>query len=675
MSGSAAPGAWPPPPGAPAAGAGRAGLLLLLFAAALYVGTLQHEFVWDDHHTVVHNQYLTHSRHLPTLLSADVTRLTGGSLHGVYYRPLFWLSLMLDYRLWGLTPAGFYLTNLLLYALACLLLLCLLRELLPRTEAALLAALLFAAHPAHVESVAWVSGRCDTLPAVAGLAAVWLYLRGRRAAGWRAAAAQAGSLLGTLAALLAKESAAALPAILLWLEVVLPATPPAPRRRRGAAALGRLAPHFLILALYLAFRAEALLAWSLETAPGGSLGQRLPGALELIARYTLLALVPVGVQPVYALARPESLLAPWPAAGGLLLLALGWAAWRARPGWPVVSFGLGWFLLGLGPVLDLVPLSARPLSFAARHLFLPGVGLCLVLGQLLAVLLADRREAGRPAGASPLRARATLALAALVGIVFAGQSLWLASRYASDLALFTRVAQQEPGLALGHQNLGLALLRAGRPAEALAALERAVAAEPDNPRVALVLAGAHLQVGRLEAGQALLDRIAPRLGRQVAFVQVQAAAHFLRGEWDAAARLLERSLQLHGATGDLHALFGYALEQSRDLAGAAAAYRRALDRNPGSLEARVGLARISLRAGRPGEGLAAAREALAHAPAAPAALRILALALEASGQPEEARVYWAELAARATTPAQRREALQHLGPPTGAGRPGPGGAP
>lgn len=380
---------------------GRHLCLLGLLAVALYVGTLQYDFVWDDHYTVLQNPLLAHARHLPRFFREDVTSLTGGSLHGVYYRPLFWLSLFLDVQLWSGNPAGFHFTNVLLYVAACLLVLLLARALLGPGQPALLAALLFAAHPAHVETVAWVSGRCDPMPTIGLVVAVLAYLHGRAATGWRGIAALCGGLLAFAAALLSKESAVSLPALLLWLELVLP-TPPTAVRDRWRWL--RPVPFAALALIYLWLRHGALTRWAEETLSGGTLWSRLPGSLELIARYALTALLPVGLQPVYDLPRPDTLLAPWPMASLALLVLGGLSAWRLRVHAPVASLGLGWFFLALGPVLDLMPISPRPLNFADRHLFIPSIGLALLAGALLSSLLqawghSDRRRATSSAGA------------------------------------------------------------------------------------------------------------------------------------------------------------------------------------------------------------------------------------------------------------------------------------
>ena len=642
----------------------RAALLVCLFALALYIGTLQHEFVWDDHHTIEHNQYITQARYLPRFFTDDVTRLTSGALHAVYYRPLFWTSFLLDFSVWGLRPAGFYLTNLLLYGLTCLLVFRLTRSLLENAEAALLATLLFAAHPAHVETVAWVSGRVEPMAAIGVLLAICWYGQACLATGWRKYATLLASLAAFVLGLLSKETAASLPLILLWREVAIgPGSPGQPQGKIGAAVL-RLVPFFAVLLGLLWFRSDALARWAAENMGTGTFWDRVPGSLELVARYTLLAIFPVHLQPMYALARPVSLWAPWPLAGfALLVLLAGLAVWWWRR-LPVASFGLGWFLLALAPVLDLMPVSPRALNFAGRYLFIPTIGLALLAGAVLARLLPagekDNQEAHANANPHPVMRRVAAAVSILLLLMWSIRTLTYIPVYRDDLRLFTRIADEVPGIALGHQNLGLALLQAGHIQEALRSLERAVAVEPGDARAQLALAGAYIAGGRAAEGLRALDGLAPRMGQQYTYLRTRAAAYLAIQEWAAAVEVLTRGLLRYPDAADLHLLLGVALERLDDLPRAEQVYRRALALSPAIPGGHLALARLLLRTGRSKEAASQARAAARSAPESAAASRALALALEATGDRAGAREAWEHLLELHDAPATRAEVRQHL---------------
>lgn len=177
---------------APATGAA---LLLVTVAAYLPVG--QAGYIWDDDHYVEHNELLR---------STDgLYRIWFQPTASPQYYPLVFTTFWIEYRLWGLAPAGYHAVNVLLHAANALLLWRLLHRL--GVPGAWLAAAVFALHPVHVESVAWVTERKNTLSAFLYLAALAAYLRfappqspvvpSRRALGWYALALVlfAGALL------------------------------------------------------------------------------------------------------------------------------------------------------------------------------------------------------------------------------------------------------------------------------------------------------------------------------------------------------------------------------------------------------------------------------------------------------------------------------------------------
>ena len=141
---------------------------LLVFLPAVSNGWVN----WDDDRNFLDNP--AYRGLAPENLSwAFSTFLLG------HWHPLTWLSLELDYTLWGMSPGGYHFTNALLHALAALLAYLVLVELLGDRWSAALGALFFALHPLRVESVAWVSERRDVLCGVFALATVLFYLRGR----------------------------------------------------------------------------------------------------------------------------------------------------------------------------------------------------------------------------------------------------------------------------------------------------------------------------------------------------------------------------------------------------------------------------------------------------------------------------------------------------------------
>jgi 4-amino-4-deoxy-L-arabinose transferase-like glycosyltransferase len=335
-----------------------------------------------------------------------------------YFRPIVSVSFWLDHALWGLRPFGYHLTNLLLHLAATLLAYGVARRLLGVGPAAWGAAAIFALHPCHTEAIAWVSGRTDLLSSVSYLAAAALCLEARERGGgrwpWIAAALAAFGL-----ALLAKEMAVTLPAVLVLDAWLRPAREPLGRRLAPAlAALG-------VVVAYLALRTAVLG----QPAPPPHPFVHRPGDPDFLQH--LLAAPLLYLADLVLFVPPDPVVtAPFWAAQPLLLalfsavvLLLFTGSIRAVREARVRLWALGWMGLTLVPVL--------PVSVGERFLYLPSFGYCLLLAARLPATWAAWTAADR---------RALRAVLVLLGLVFLGKNLafgWVSagSRQAVEDAL------------------------------------------------------------------------------------------------------------------------------------------------------------------------------------------------------------------------------------------------
>lgn len=359
-----------------------AGAAVGALALLAYANTLGHGFVWDD--PISLERWLPA---LPTAWSAFFPPPGIPQFPPDYYRPLQLLSYRLDRAIGGGAPWAFHLSLVLAHACATVLVFAAGLRLFERVPAgrwaAAIAAALFAAHPIHSESVAWMAARPDVMVAVLGLAALLAYSRAERSDGRPSVVAAA--LL--FAALLCKENAAALLVLVPFSPLIL--APPKTRPRSARGAKRRVATSgALPMAALLPFVAAALLYLFLRLA---ALGRLLPAASE--ARSSLpLALVAAAGTYLRLLFVPHpqnAYITELPVGGpelvGSLLAVvgfvvfLGWA-WRRndRP----LSFALAWMALTLAPSLVLVADPAGA-PIAERYLYLPSIGFCWAVGALL----------------------------------------------------------------------------------------------------------------------------------------------------------------------------------------------------------------------------------------------------------------------------------------------------
>jgi hypothetical protein len=330
--------------------------LVLLAAAAAYAPGLFHALVYDDHGTIVENDFLA----APANLLRAVTLQTLADPHVIDgQRPVLLATAFLDRAVWGLNPFGWHLTSLLLHLAATTAFFLLLVRL--QAGGVAIPALLFALHPALSEAVQMPSYREDLLAGLFALLYLGACARGRTA----------GSLAWFALALLSKESASAAPAMAAALWWLLPATRP-PRR----AVLLHLSACAILIAAYAAL---GFLQRPLQAAGVSWNGYSLPWpqnvlcAPGILLDYVRLLLLP------WPLCADRGVTAiPWPIAL-CVVAALVVVAWRARVRHPLAALGLFWLLLAFVPVSNLLPLF-NPVG--ERYLYLLAPGLLLVLADV-----------------------------------------------------------------------------------------------------------------------------------------------------------------------------------------------------------------------------------------------------------------------------------------------------
>ena len=242
----------------------RAGAVLVVLAAvAVYANTLRNGFVYDDLHQVLEDPRIRGLGGLSDIFSSGVWSFKWGP--SSYYRPMMQLSYLLTYQVAELSPWAYHLVNTLLHAGATLALYALgLRVLADQRRAALaaatVAALVFAVHPLHTEPVAWIAAVGDLQLALYGLLSILLYLRALDGRRW----AHVGALACYALALLSKEPAVVLPAILLAVDLLWS------RQRSLRDAVIRLTPFALLTVGYFVVRTVVLGGVAPGSAPGAS---------------------------------------------------------------------------------------------------------------------------------------------------------------------------------------------------------------------------------------------------------------------------------------------------------------------------------------------------------------------------------------------------------------------
>ncbi|MFN0132617.1 MAG: hypothetical protein ACKVW3_08830 [Phycisphaerales bacterium] len=525
-----------------------------------------------------------------------------------HYQPLTWLSFTIDHELFGLDPAAFHATNLVLHAIATALVCVLAARLvgiarghddLQGRVAAFAAAVFWAVHPLRAESVAWVTERRDVLSTVFLLAAALAYLRAVEVVGPRSLARHAIAFSLLAFSLLSKAWGMTFFAVLLILDVYPLARFDSRHRPLRCAALLALekAPYALlgVVAALVAAFAQRSAPGAVRTLTDWTIADRVGQAIYGITFYIEKAFSPSGLVPLVELPSSGQL---WDSAGlyvrsGVLLAFVGVAiALRRRA--PVVAVALAVYAVLLLPVLGI--LQSGDQLVADRYAYVAGIPISIALGS--AVLLIP---AGALSGSGQRRLALLVAVGCLLSISLIVLSWSQARVWRSPLSLWSHaVAAGAPGSAV-HVNLALALAQANRPAEAIERLRVAVAINPRDGRGWYTLGTYQRRVREFAEAEAALRHATSHLPQ--AYIAHTALGNLLfndlnrREEGLAAYRAAIADLHTQRAdsysgrqlSGVPYLALGAALRKTGDLAAAREAFTGALNYPDSRDEARAQL--------------------------------------------------------------------------------------
>ncbi len=417
-------------------------------------------------------EYVTDNPSVEAGLTARGLAWALTTFHAANWHPLTWLSHMADCQLFGLDPLGHHLTSLLLHVASACFLLIALRRLTGDIGKSAFVAALFALHPLHVESVAWVAERKDVLSTVFWALSIWAYARYVERPAPRRYLAVALFFILSLAA---KPMAVTLPFLLLLLDFW-------PLRRSispsgGTGALRRcVAEKIPLFALAAASCAVTILAQAqgraLEAAARFPIGVRLANAAVSYVAYVYKTLWPARLAVFYP--HPGNKLAASQAIAAFAILVVVTAAvvlaWRRRP---YLAVGWFWYLGTLVPVIGLV--QAGEQAMADRYTYVPLTGLFIMVAWGVPDLAS---LAGERLGRSLRVAIATASLvwlAALAVVTWRQVGFWR-----NGYTLFEHALAVTQDNYLAHYNLGTALAERGERREAELHLREAVRIEPDD---------------------------------------------------------------------------------------------------------------------------------------------------------------------------------------------------
>jgi tetratricopeptide (TPR) repeat protein len=615
---------------------GLAGAALAVLTLLVYCPSFNYPFVNIDD-----PDYAFQNPHVQAGLTADGTRWAFTTFDCGNWHPLTWLSLQLDCEVYGgLKPGGFHLTNVLLHAANTLLLFLVLGRMTGLLWRSAVVAALFALHPLHVESVAWVAERKDVLSTLFWMLTLAAYVHYVRRPG------VCRYLLVVMAlglGLMAKPMLVTLPFVLLLLDYwplrrvagSSPHKPDAPARdaansspaRRACRPGSLLLEKLPLLALVAASCGVTFLAQSraeavapLEAFP---LAVRVGNALLAYVTYLGKMLWPAHLAVYYPHSGADVSVVGALGAGVLLVVitALVLGPGRRRP---YLAVGWLWYVGTLVPVIGLVQVGGQAL--ADRYTYVPLIGIFLLLTWGAADLAAAWRVP-RPY----LIAAAAAVLSACVALSWVQVGYWKSSL---DLWAHAAAVTEDSGLA--HLNLGACYYERHMLTDAKREFERAAALGPGR-------AGPHAKLGTVLADLDLWEQAAAEYRRAVELEPEIAWLHFNLGRALVELGRPEEALPEFHKASDLdpesassHHNLGSALRDLGRLEEAEAEYRRAIELDPVSALSHHNLGSVFAEMGRFEEALVAYRRAIEFDPRDAQPHSNLGRALQEAGRLEEA---------------------------------------
>ena len=597
-------------------------LLLVLLPLALFFPVTSHSFInFDD------DQYVTGNVHVDTGLTGSGITWAFRSGYAHNWHPLTWISHMLDCQLYGLNPAGHHLTNLLLHIANTVLIFLFLHRITGALWRSGFVAALFACHPIHVESVAWVAERKDVLSTLFWMLTLLAYARfveesnaqylkfkaqslksknpkpGSKAQSLKPRVFYSAALVLFACGLMSKPMVVTLPFVLLLLDFW-----PFQRFTPNGigvqtSALQRIVVEKIpFFALSLASSTVTFLAQrgAVATLDSLPLSFRLANAAVSCLRYVSKSIWPVDLSVFYPIPTH------WPPglvfSSVIFVLACSvlflWLARRC----PYLFVGWYWFLGTLIPVIGLVQVGLQ--SMADRYLYIPSIGL------FLAIVWGFNAFSGNWPHKKWIATG--VGIAVLAGCA---TDTWIQLQYwQNSIALFSHANAVTPNNDMTDNHLGEALDQAGQFDKAIPILRESVRINPYNARGFSELGTALAQQGKWpEAIECF--RKAVRLRPNDAVLHYDLGVELLANDQlDEAAAELLTALQLNPNLAAAHRSLAAVLLKRGETAGALEHYSDAVKLNPGWADAHFDFGLALLNNYRPAEAATQFSAAVALAP-------------------------------------------------------------
>lgn len=500
--------------------------LLLLVTVFVYSNGLHNPFVTDDRVIILDNFQFRQSWTFGDLFQRSL--FGAAPSESTYFRPLTLFTFALNYRLAGEKPLAYRAVNVGLHMMVVVLAFQLF-SCLARRWVATFSALLYALHPVHVQAVSYISSRSDLLYTVLALWSLLLWHQGNHARGIKRAVYLGSALCVFFFGLFAKENIIVVPVLAVAMDLLWNQSDS--WRDRMKESFGWYLGFIILFAIYVFIRLAAGFPFSIEVGREFAFSLRVLLALQLFALYLGVIFYPAHLSLFRVVPIPESFFEWQVILGAALMVGMLVTAWLLRQARKEISFGLLWYLVSIGLVLNLILLNAPMME---HWLYLPLFGLALAL---VGAARSISETVGEVRGV-------TLGLIFLA-VLLAARTVSRNGEWSDLLKLFSRDVSHYPGNWRAWTWLGDAMRARGMANDAIRAYKTSLTLNPKQIPTWIALGEALAVAGRNdEAEEIFLRAVAAR--PKEPWYWYRLGVHRLKaGKYQQAVEPLEKSIGLN----------------------------------------------------------------------------------------------------------------------------------
>lgn len=493
-----------PAPGGSALFTLLAAALIVALAAGIYINVLHGKFLLDDNLLIVDNAYIKSWSYLPMFFTKGIGEVVGAT--STYYRPLQVLAYTALYHFWRLNTFPYHLLNVIFHVLAGLAVFWMIKTLFKDRILALFATVLYIVHPAHVESVAYISGLGDCMVVFLTVLTFVFYIKQSESRGVVSSGFYILTVVSFIIMLFVKENGIIFIGLVVLYHLAF-------RRRIKIVTFLTV---LVITVAYLVFRASLSKTGAAELSVSAII-QRVPGFFVALSIYAEILPMPFDLymgheNAIFPLTYPQAVI-------GMVLFAvtLAIAVWSWKR-YPLIFFSIGWFYIALAPVSNLYPIA---FYMADHYLYLPSIGFFLVVGKgfrilydkgalrfiavisvvILTIYYANLTVIQNYYWKDPIFFyKRTLAYAPYSGRMYSN----LAKEYAFDkdpekaIALYKQAVTVDPKHTVAYYNLGASYFRLGKYDEAISYCKKALETDPKYASSYNIIGAACLATGKVD---------------------------------------------------------------------------------------------------------------------------------------------------------------------------------